>query len=578
MEINLISNSKHQDGLKKWAGVLCLLAVLVTTLHWPSFLLTSSKGYGATAISLTIVLLGIAIGSLFRKNELQIDVLDGLVFLIALWTMASSYFHGRPQESFIPIIQICLSYFLLKSNRDLFTQQALGYSLLLLTGGILLQLLFIERIFHTFQYTEYGLLENHTTLAIFLAIALPIIITAIKGRPAKIVLSCMITGIILYYSRTAFIALLTSAILYLIILRIKRKYIILSIVAAVMVVIFLAGRNMAPIEGRLLIWKIALHDIDLSSSIIGKGHNYINDHYLDVQASYFATTRPIKEQLLAGQVHSTFNEAIRILIEGGLIGLGLWGMLVYVVYKRLLLSYKGSAATFISITAFMLIASFSYPLASLSVTLSMILIIVLTLPAVVKGDPLTVTLPVGASRYAWVCAVLILAPVGYSSYTMYRDIQAWTALKKNRYIIYNEGLYVERASALFHELDHHPKIVHGYATDLYSLGLYEQALETALLAKGLYANLHINQLIGSIYEELDEAKNAESYYMHAMAMVPKIYASKYLLFNFYKEQGDRHKAVRLASIISNYPVKIESEETRQIKNEINEYLTKFNGL
>jgi len=335
---------------------------------------------------------------------------------------------------------------------------------------------------------------------------------------------------------------------------------------------------MAAIEGRLLIWKIALHDIDLSSSIIGKGHNYINDHYLDVQASYFTITRPIKEQLLAGQVHSTFNEAIRILIEGGLIGLGLCGMLVYVLYKRLLQSYKGSASAFIGITTFMLIALFSYPLASLSVTVSMISVIALILPAVDKNDPLTVTLPLRANRYVSICAALILASVGYSSYTVYRDMQAWTALKKNRYIIYNEGLYLEKASVLFQGLDRHPRIAHEYATDLYSLGLYEQALETALLAKGLYSNLHINQLIGSIYDELDEAKNAESYYMHAMTMVPKLYASKYLLFNFYKEQGDRHKAVRLAQIIRDYPVKIQSKETQQIKNDINVYLTKSNGL
>lgn len=92
----------------------------------------------------------------------------------------------------------------------------LGYILLGMMTLILIQLFILERILYDVPYTYFGFFENHASLAVFLAIALPIIYQSLSknGMWIKIIVSLTLFGITIYYSRTAFIAVFLSAILY----------------------------------------------------------------------------------------------------------------------------------------------------------------------------------------------------------------------------------------------------------------------------------------------------------------------------------------------------------------------------
>lgn len=340
-------------------------------------------------------------------------------------------------------------------------------------------------------------------------------------------------------------------------------------VATVLLVI----QDLDSIRGRFLVWKILFQGIEPSSLIFGNGIGYVESQYLDLQSKYFNLSRPMYEQLLAGQVRSSFNEFITVLIELGVIGIGLVGSLIYITYRRFHKTLKRDGAVFISITTFLLCAVFSFPFSSVSTCILIAIIYGSWMNKRMGTFGKSMRLLPKPAILGWLFASTgLLIYISISSYKDVIALRRWNTLLSKNYLVYNESQSIKESEILYPSIKNNSLIVHGHAKNLFRIGLYNESLETALHGKKLYSNLPINLLIASIYEEVGKEQLAEAYYLHCERMVPKLLVPKYLLFNLYNKSNQRAKAYKMAEKIRSFPVKVQTPEAREIKNEINHYL------
>ncbi|NQD69658.1 hypothetical protein HP439_02840 [Sphingobacterium shayense] len=144
---------------------------------------------------------------------------------------------------------------------------------------------------------------------------------------------------------------------------------------------------------------------------------------------------------------------------------------------------------------------------------------------------------------------------------------------KSRYNKYNEIAFIEKANILLETLDSFPIILNEYSRVLFSMGMFREALEKSLESDSQMTVLSTNLMTALLYEKIGDDERAETYYLRSIQMAPKVLSSKLLLFNFYRESGDVQQSLEMAKAIRDYPVKVKSSESEQIKLYISDYLS-----
>lgn len=552
--------------------VLSVILLLLSSLRWRQLERIMDVNTVPSLVC-TAVLACLFLIALFLRLGFRFGRVDTFVALMAGWYLVSTYISRWDHFPQVmgPILAF-LTYFAMRATSPLLvTNRGLGIALLGVVLIVLLQLFLLERIFYDLPYPYFGFFETYATLSIFLAMAYPIMLETLKGKNARIILTVTVLAVTVYYSRTAFISLAFSALVYLFITLPARRISLMVSVGLGIIVYFLIMQDTDSIAGRLLIWKILFHEVDPHSLVLGNGPGFVERYYLDLQSGYFSTQRPIQEQLLAGQVHTPFNEYIRILIEQGLVGLSLLGTALYLLYRHLLKSLQQNRAVFISLSTLILSGLFSFPMSSLSICLLGAIVCVLGINKDAGEESWVIRAPLG-SNLVFGTVVLFLLYIAGHAYVQDGYLKQWQRLKSGNYVVYNEGYFIAKSEALYPLLKNNAKITHEYAGYLYRMGLHDEALQTALRGKELYSNLDIHLLIASLYEELGDTTLSEKYYLYSINMVPKLLTPRYLLFNMYKETGQATKAKELAKAIQGFPVKVETPEAKQIKAEIDTYL------
>ncbi|EEI92136.1 hypothetical protein HMPREF0765_2289 [Sphingobacterium spiritivorum ATCC 33300] len=567
MDVNLSNSFDLKSSWTKRIGKILLLLLFFSTLNQWYFLPWSYLQLGQPNLLFGTLLLALC---LFSSKELSFNQLDFFLLVLLCITILNQI--QNPDFSYqdaISGVQLYVLYFLIKQNREWLTMKVVAWILLIIDCYILVHLIVTERIFYHLSYETFGLFENHTILAIFLAVSLPFVATVFNRPFWKFLVLITINAIVLSYSRTAFAALFISFIGYHILWNYKAKFNYILLILLVLCIILLFAYNVDSVYGRLLIWKICISEINYGSLVLGNGSGFLQNHYLDLQSSYFSIQRPLNEQLLAGQVHSPFNEGLRILIEHGIFVFGLVLYLIVAMYRQMFSNLFRYSTTFIGFSTFVIISAFSYPLSSSSVQLILVITLAFVNPSIHSSFRLE------PFKFKGILNISLLVLVGFVVYYSANEmkyLRKWVKLRNSNYQTYNESLYLETAISLYPKIKDYPKIAHEYANTLYQIGLYADALEVANAAKELYSNLQITMLLAVIHEKLGNQRKAEAYLKSSIAMVPKLYYPKYLLFKFYQKNHQHIQAKEWATLISKFPIKVDSKEVQQMKQETKEYL------
>ena len=126
--------------------------------------------------------------------------------------------------------------------------------------------------------------------------------------------------------------------------------------------------------------------------------------------------------------------------------------------------------------------------------------------------------------------------------------------------------------SLKHRFEDNPYFLYNYAAVFTEAKEYEKALKVALECRKYWADYDLELLLGDIYREKKDYKQAEEYYMSASYMCPSRFLPLYQLYELYKCIGNTEKASELAKILLEKPAKVNSALIRKIR-----YMVKKDG-
>lgn len=198
-----------------------------------------------------------------------------------------------------------------------------------------------------------GPYHNPAILAAMIALLLGIVINAIIGFYSSIkekpwllgtlyvvVLFCF-PVLILSSARAAYAALLASVaygVYFKIFIRKPRVKQLFGMLAVLLLILMSVAAlyvlRPESAKGRLLIWKVSCRMIQ-DKPLYGFGKGGFAANYLYYQAAYMKSSASSEEKLLAGNTHLSFNEPLRVAVEHGLLGVG-----IYVAFTIWLLFFR----------------------------------------------------------------------------------------------------------------------------------------------------------------------------------------------------------------------------------------------
>lgn len=314
-------------------------------------------------------------------------------------------------------------------------------------------------------------------------------------------------------------------------------------------------------DGRLLIWTCALEMIK-DNWLTGYGTGGFEAHYMDYQADYFKQHPNSSYAQLADDVQYPFNEYLKFLINYGLIGflfiLIFIFVLIYCYYRKPSLDKRIAVLSLISMS---ILSFFSYPTLYPFVWLIILFDIFILLKGFVK------------TSYPYMIYIFALFLCTVCLYQLYQRIEAELKWKQFAYRSdeYSLSIYQELEDAL----GNNRYFLYNYAVMLYNCNQKELCLQKALLCRKLWINYDLELLLGDIYREKRDYKQAEEYYMNASCMCPCRFLPLYQLYELYKETKNGAKVFLTAKKIMEKPAKINSMLVKRIKYKVKKELKPF---
>jgi O-antigen ligase len=318
-------------------------------------------------------------------------------------------------------------------------------------------------------------------------------------------------------------------------------------------------------DGRWLIWRVSA-EMTLAHPVTGAGFGRFAAVYGDAQAAYFLAGKGTDAQaMIADSPEYAFNEYMRMAVELGLLGLLCFALMIALCLLRSRTfrpSSGGMPSTGGALTAFLVFATFSYPFGVLPLC---ILFVVLLAVRASSSQPL-------ASLPAWVRiagVAVCLCITAYSAYhilprrTAYRE---WTSLQPLYHACaYDEALreYRDLNASLYYEKQFLFEMGQCFSKTGHpaeSNRLFEEYLDRG-------SDPMAYNCMGNNYRMMRDYEAAERMYLRASQIVPNRHYPFYLLMKLYDETGQREKAIEMAQILLNKPVKVSSTAIREMQME-----------
>ncbi|WP_158526245.1 O-antigen ligase family protein [Pedobacter paludis] len=511
-----------------------------------------------------------------KKIPFQYHKIDVLVFIYLIYNIISTCFNGCynvQYHQYDVYNYICYLWIY-------FVARVLIPNFLSINHAITILLAIALVICRQFITHKNILIINSGLLAGYLCALLPLSIILFKRKNyirnfiILLGLILMLAAILMADSRTAIIALISTAFLYFG-SKVKSKKRIwfagfmLILVCGLSILLYF--KRPESFNGRILIWKIAFSIPKGNNFIFGKGIGYIDRQFNRHQKNYFENSnRNLSEQQLADDTHAVFNEPLRILIEAGLIGLVILSYLLFCVYRTGLINLindnKAQVFLKLSISSILIFGLCSYPFQSYSIS-SLFYILLAIFAGLDKKDSKVLPPRFGLYVLLFICSSYFLFIVSKTIYATKEWVNAkqlnWQYNEAKAWNIYNNQNNVLRYNGNF---------LADYGQKLNISGYHKEA--EFVLSNALVQHYSVANLLNAGYNEelMLNFRKAEQFYLNASCTMPKMISPRFYLFNLYVKNGLTKKAIEQGLIILSTPIKVPSKEVDEMRNTVAKYL------
>lgn len=468
--------------------------------------------------------------------------------------------------------------------RTVVTARYADFMLLAICLSIIIQIVIAFGQYHNTGLI-HGQLANSGAFANYLSALIPFLLTIVVSKQQSNRLLKIVTGIILAaatmlllftQARAAFLGVLV-AFIYVLFATVKKNIsnfrMLIVIVSTIMVPLLLFALYFlkpASAAGRITIYQVSakiIHDHPFT----GIGPNRFAAEYNNYQSDYFSTgEQPVSKQMLAADVLEAYNWVFQVLTEYGLIGLLLFIWILYEIIRKWCYNNKHHHTTWQQTGSIACILSlFVAGLFSNPFHLTPVLLLLVYHLSVITAPQRTKVLQPAKNKYGLFLALLISATVVVYIILEYRATKQWekaaTAGKLNDFE--HARHFYDKA---FPVLKYNGDFLFNYGAEACVAGDYRNAiflLERAKLFNSLGA---VRIFLGDAYTAAQQYQLAESNYLAAIYTVPSHIYPKYKLIQLYKKWGKTTLASEWTKRTLQFPVKISSEFSERLLQQLKE--------
>lgn len=319
-------------------------------------------------------------------------------------------------------------------------------------------------------------------------------------------------------------------------------------------------------DGRMLIWLVTFQLI-ARHPLFGGGTGAFAAHYMPEQARYFSLHPNSRFSMLADNISHPFNEYLSVVVQWGLVGLLMIGILLYVLLRAWRENRSKETSTLImALLSLGLFAFFSYPL---SYPFGWV---ILTLCIAFLGGKTRHIIEIrylALMKYlqtAFSVLLLVLSVWQYHAYT------EWNKIIHHRPTVPMSDLQ-QRYEKLRSAMKRQPLFLYNYAAELYFHGCYSEALDAALQSRCLRDDYETEHLLADTYKGMKRNEDAKAAYKTMSQMCPNRFIPVYGLYEMAVEESDLVLALNYAKEILVKPIKVSSPQVDFIRKKCEIYLS-----
>ena len=429
---------------------------------------------------------------------------------------------------------------------------------------------------YNYFFKTTGLFFNPGPFGCYVSFALAALLTWVlfdfksftKWQEAASVIAVMLLvyGLILSDSRAAYFAVIVMIMVCLFLkfrsrIRLKKIHVgaLLLLLSGALIVLYMYRPSSA--NARMGIWKITVQAVG-QKPILGYGTDSFQRTYMFKQADYL-TDADEEMRRNADEVKTAFNVPLELLYEQGIIGLLIWGSIVFLSFKGMFESSDDMKKQLVyPVITFLVFSLFSYPHQIWGLTCPFIALLSLgggsTCMRVHGKADRRVSLGIEIT----LLSVLLLLFVSrvlidrnllrYSRFEMeYREVESHQYLNK---IMYRS-----------------PGQLFFYADNQMLTNDYVPVITTITQYKKYRNSYTFERNLAYSYEITGDTVNALEHYEVAHSMCPGYLEPVFSKFLIYENRNDA-QAVPLARDIMNYSPKLTNSRTMAMKHRVSEFL------
>jgi O-antigen polymerase len=322
-------------------------------------------------------------------------------------------------------------------------------------------------------------------------------------------------------------------------------------------------------DGRLLIWQCSGQMI-ADKPLLGHGASGFQREYMLYQANYFRTHPSSSYVMRADIVKHPFNELVLLLVEHGLVGGLLFGLLVYLLIREYRKNKQPDTFyAMLCLSGIAVFACFSYPLGYPFVKLMAVFGAATIMHREAKVWEIPKGLFSAIKPAVLVIAIVLLAFTGKIFYDEY----SWNAIARRSLAGETKKVMPDYAR-LYKTMNRNGLFLYNYGAELNYINKWDKSIVLLTECANFYNDIDLQLLLADNYTQLKQYPKAEKCFLLAHHMIPNRFIPLYRLALLYKEEGKIQKAHRIAKIIVKKQIKVESFDVVAIKAEMRDLLKK----
>lgn len=427
----------------------------------------------------------------------------------------------------------------------------------------------------TGTFTNPAILSIFFSLSILAGIGLYVHVLNKKVKLLWWIITIMLSwGIVVTHSRAGWLALMLGTGFLLLkkyahllkryrIKAIYGWYMIGLLLPIVLIVLYFIRPESA--HGRFLIWQIIGNAIIENPS----GHGLLQSHYMAMQADWLKNHTDSVYSLYAGNNIYAFNEFLRIAFEMGVIGLLLFGILLFITIKHAVKNRENEDIYIALVLALFVFGMFSYPLSIDVLTF----IGIGTIALISSADSSAKRVLINNGKFLTLSSVVMsmaLVVFSLSKFRLYKETD--DMLKKAQVDV--SLLKSESFQMNMRQMGNSPDFMLCYGKTLFNHAEYLMALPVLEKASKLLPSSELMCDLGICYQHARRYKDAINAFTTASYMVPSYITPHYHQFALYQEICNNEKAIEKARYMLSMPVKIVNSSVLRYRHQARLFLEK----